>query len=77
MAKPELEIVDYEDQIQIKRQLAILLRQMQSLTAQLHSCILQPFSDFIEPRLWSLAFFLFGDACCIQLGELFATNVGL
>ena len=62
VAKPELEIVDYEDQIQIKRQLAKLLRQMQSLTVQLHSCILQPFSDFIERRLWSLAFFLFGNA---------------
>ena len=77
VAKPELEIVDYEDQIQIKRQLAKLLRQVQSLTVQLHSCILQPFSDFIERRLWSLAFFLFGNACCIQLGELFAMNVEL
>ena len=46
-------------------------------TVQLHSCILQPFSDFIERRLWSLAFFLFGNACCIQLGELFAMNVEL
>ena len=31
VAKPELEIVDYEDQIQIKRQPAKLVRQMQSL----------------------------------------------
>ena len=31
VAKPELEIVDYEDQIQIKRQPAKLVMQMQSL----------------------------------------------
>ena len=33
VAKPELKIVDYVDQIQIKRQPAKLVRQMQSLNS--------------------------------------------
>ena len=35
-------------------------------TVQLHSCILQPLSKCIERRLWSLAFFLFGNICFIR-----------